>query len=136
MAEFRNIEDDGNWYRGNTYTFEAKLDSSYEWDGPYEAWNPYTNACDSEIGQFYTETDQFVTDEFTEAPCALNSGEYTDNGNIFLDSGVPIDGIVLVGDPEELEDNWFRYTVTVSEDCPLGDIVVNTFLSTFAGFLI
>lgn len=138
MAEFMNIENDGNWYRGNTYTFEAKFDNRSEHAGPYECWSSYVNACVENLGNFYIETDQFVTDEFTEGPCILDSGGYTQNGNIFLEDGSPIEGIsVLSYEHIESGPDYFirRYTVEITEDCPLGDITIESFLFTAAGYV-
>ena len=41
MAQFRNIQDNGNWYRGNTYTFEVLLESQIDSrdDGYASGWD-------------------------------------------------------------------------------------------------
>lgn len=134
MAEFRNIQDNGQWYRGQNYTFEYRFDSIEREFGSFNVWNPYLNTCQVMDGSFSQSADQFVTNVLNSALCG-STAYYEDNGNIFLKENGNIYEGISIANIEEVGDGWIKVTVKIESDCALGYITINTNYYTQTGFI-
>lgn len=107
MSNFRNVENDGIWEPGGTYTFEV-----------YEPWTEGgEGSCELEgIPGFLNEGSGIYGDEDEpppDDPPELLGNILFDNNNQNLDGGVTN---TEYDDVEELEGDWWRYTITIPED--------------------
>ena len=120
MSYFRNVQNNGVWNPGGTYTFEADLRSKDGWTGKEfpcrffasgfglytsnDVLNPPTNC--------YGCLDSACWPQF-----AYKEEDYLfDNNNEDFTGGV--DGSTVSS--KELEDGWMKYTVQLAEDLPNG----------------
>ena len=129
MAIFRNIQNDGNWHRGGTYTIEVYEPGLNESNPGGWCYNPYVLACGavgtdrSEGSKLFTDTDSLEgecnTPPGTNEPPPVQGGNFLfNNNNEDLNGGVL--GLILVSKEDTGDEGWERYTFTVVGVVELG----------------
>jgi len=136
MSYFRNVELDGKWEAGGTYTFEVyEPISGFPIDGGWLI-NPYTGVCSwyaagvgncvscdqAEGDMLYSDTDLLIDEDChggSFAPSAGLVGNILfDNNDANLDGGV--EGTEIIDKEDTEDERWYKYTITLPADIPNG----------------
>lgn len=127
---FRNVENEGHWTPGETYSLELYLpnwtDESEE--GIWAGWNPYTQTCDYPCRFLTAGTGLLRGNEEPEPVCAWDlpiSGNAYPANYLYLTSAETVEDQAMFGhmsltQTANLGDGWYRFEFTVPDDIPSG----------------